>query len=52
MGAVQGIITSRDALLHPLLIVREYGVHILWRMLVCEACGRRTTFLEIIWTSL
>jgi hypothetical protein len=46
---MRGVITTKDVLLHPLLIVRGFGVRVYGRCLVRLVAGHgRATFLECI----
>lgn len=45
---MHGTITSKDVLLHPLLIVTEYGLACYLRCLMALLRGQRTTFLEVV----
>jgi hypothetical protein len=46
---MQGFITTREILLHPRLVVGEFGVRVYLRCLVRIACySRPVTFLECI----
>jgi hypothetical protein len=45
---VQGTITSRDVLLHPLTIVRLWGPAFYVRCLRAIASGRACTFLDVL----
>lgn len=44
---MQGAITTKDVLLHPLAIVMGWGPGCYLRCLRAVACGKRCTFLEI-----
>jgi hypothetical protein len=45
---VQGTITSRDVLLHSVMIVRLFGPAVYLRCLRAIASGRACTFLEVL----
>jgi hypothetical protein len=47
---IQGLITSKHVLWHTGTIVRVYGLPGYLRCLRALLSGRRTTFLELIWT--
>ena len=47
---MQGTITTKDILLHPLLIVSEYGPACYLRCLAALARRRPTTFLDVVFT--
>ena len=48
LEGVQGAITSRDVLLHPLTIVRLWGPAFYVRCLRAIASGRACTFLGVL----
>ena len=48
---MQGVITARDVLLHPLLIVREFGPGAYLRCLRAALSGRPCTFLGALFGS-
>jgi hypothetical protein len=50
LAMVQGLITSKDVLLHGPTIVRSFGVRRYLRCLCVLLTGRRTTFLELVWS--
>lgn len=46
---MEGFITTRDVLLHPILVVENFGFRVYLRCLYRMSCyGRRVTFLECI----
>ena len=47
---MKGFITTRDVLLHPAVIIGEFGVRVYLRCLVriARSNGRAATFLECI----
>ena len=46
--AMRGVITARDVILHPALIVSSFGVRSFVRCCWAIAAGRRTTFLDCV----
>jgi hypothetical protein len=46
---IQGLITSKDVLLHTSAIVRGYGIRCYLECLRALISRRRTTFLEVVW---
>jgi hypothetical protein len=46
---IQGLITSKDVLLHTSAIVRGYGIRLYLKCLLALVSRRRTTFLELVW---
>jgi hypothetical protein len=49
MSAMQGFITTRDVLLHPVDIIRAFGARVYLRCLVRMSCRPGpVTFLECI----
>lgn len=44
---MQGCITTRDVLRHPVIICRAFGVRCWLRCLQAAVSGRRCTFLEV-----
>jgi hypothetical protein len=47
---MNGFVTTRDVLLHPLTIVIPFGLRVYLRCIVRLAVGHgRATFLECIW---
>jgi hypothetical protein len=47
---VQGLITTKDILLHAPTIVRNFGLHRYLRCFAALLSRRRTTFLELVWS--
>jgi hypothetical protein len=45
---MKGFITTKDLLLHPLAIVRSFGVRVYVRCAMRVLSGRTVTFLECI----
>jgi len=48
MSAIQGVVTTRDVLLHATLVARLFGFAFLVRCLVAAAGGKQTTFLSLL----
>jgi hypothetical protein len=46
--AIHGYITTRNVLMHPALIVREFGLGVFLRCCLAIVQRRRTTFLACI----
>jgi hypothetical protein len=46
---IQGLITSKDVLLHTSVIVRGYGIRCYLECLLALLSRRRITFLELVW---
>ena len=46
---IQGLITTRHILRHPVLIVGGFGVATYWRCCKAVMLRRRTTFLACAW---
>ena len=49
--AIAGVITTRDILRHTGTIVREFGPAAYWRCCVAILLGKRTTFLNCVFTA-
>ncbi len=45
---IYGLITTKDVLRHPAMIVRGYGLRRFFRCLYAITSRRRTTFLEVV----
>ena len=45
---MEGAISSRDVVRHAFTIVRLWGPGLYARCLLAVACGRRTTFLDVL----
>jgi hypothetical protein len=45
---IQGVITTKDVLLHGRLIVREFGGAVWLRCCLALVSGGHTTFLEVV----
>jgi hypothetical protein len=45
---VNGLVTSRDLLLHPLLILHGFGPRCFLRCVVAVISGRKSTFLDLV----
>lgn len=48
--AIQGVITSRDVLRHPVLILSSFGLAAYFRCCKAVLLGERTTFLQCIFS--
>jgi hypothetical protein len=46
--SINGLITTRDVLKHSATIVREFGTGTYLRCCFAILCGRRTTFLSVV----
>jgi hypothetical protein len=46
---MQGVITTRDVILHSFTIIRLWGVTAYLRCLRAAVSTRRTTFLAVVW---
>jgi len=46
--SISGLITTRDVLKHGAVIVREFGAATYLRCCLAILCGRRTTFLNVV----
>lgn len=48
--AIQGVVTSRDVFLHPVLIISCFGLSAFARCCKAVLLGERTTFLSCVYS--
>jgi hypothetical protein len=47
---IAGVVTTKDVLLHWPTIVQDFGLRTWLNCCKAVLTGRRTTFLELVWT--